>query len=282
VPSWQIQIPLKTRPTQKLALSLGKIILTGLLVLSFSLYFLYPQIFYCELIGLSGFKSGNGKIYFSPDIKTKEYAGLKRLVSRAESRIDSFYTGRNSSPKVIICRTPQQYRRYCSSTEGAGCSIGTPWGSTYVILNAQGMNTDVIAHEMSHIELLKRLGWWKTAREVPQWFNEGLALMLDRRFIVETDPVQRYRAYRAEWRYYTRNGRNRLSLKEISTISEFFKGDQRHVMTAYMTSGMEVSRWLIKDEKGALARLIKQMNEGRTFAEAYGAHQFKDSKKISE
>lgn len=273
---------MKTKPNRKLVLSFGKIVLTGLLVLSFSLYFLYPQIFYCELIGLSGFRSDNGKVYFSPDINARKYAGLKKLVSRAESRIDSFYSGRKSSPKIIICRTPQQYRRYCSSTEGAGCSIGTPWGSAYVILNAQGMNTDVIAHEMSHIELLKRLGWWKTARQVPQWFNEGLALMLDRRFVAETNPARRYRAYRSEWRYYTGNGRNVLTLNQISTIAEFFKGDQKHVMTAYMTSGMEVSRWLMKDEKAMLAGLIEQMNGGKTFADAYGAPGFKDSKKISE
>lgn len=262
-----------------------RLLLTGLIVLAGSLFFLYPQIFYCELIAFSNFKSTDKKVYFSPDIKSNKYKELKSIIAEAEARVDSFYQGKKSSPKIIICQTPQQYQKYCSSTEGAGCSIGTPWGSAYVILNAQGMNTDVIAHEMSHIELLKRIGWWRTTNDVPQWFNEGLALMLDRRFVVETSPRDRYRAYRYEWRYYTRNGRDLLLLKDISTMREFFRGDQKHVMTAYMTAGMEVSYWLLLRREAGLQRFIKKMQDGIPFEEAYGPmnpHHFKDSKKISE
>lgn len=255
------------------------------MILLGSLYFLYPQIFYCELIACSNFRSDNRKTYFSPNIPKRRYNGLQSIVAQAEARVDSFYKGRKSRPKIIICQTPQQYQRYCSSTEGAGCSIGTPWGNSYVILNAQGMNVDVIAHEMSHIELLKRVGWWRTTTDVPQWFNEGLALMLDRRFVSETAPRDRYQAYRYEWRYYTRNGRDILLLKDISTIGEFFRGDQRHVMTAYMTAGMEVSYWLLRRGDAGFQRFISAMEGGMIFEEAYGPvspHHFKDSKKISE
>ena len=262
-----------------------KFLLTGLIVLAGSLFFLYPQIFYCEFIAFSNFKSGDKKVYFSPDISLKKHKILKSTIAFAEARIDSFYQGKKSSPKIIVCQTAQQYRKYCSSTEGAGCSIGTPWGSSYVILNAQGMDTDVIAHEMSHIELLKRVGWWRTTNDIPQWFNEGLALMLDRRFVSETGPRDRYRAYRYEWRYYTRNGRDLLLLKDMSTMREFFGGDQKHVMTAYMTAGMEVSYWLLLRRESGLQRFMVAMRDGASFEEAYGPvnpHHFKDSKKISE
>jgi hypothetical protein len=262
-----------------------RFLLTGLIVLLGSLFFLYPQIFYCELIALSNFRSTDKKVYFSPDISRNKYETLKSTVALAEARVDSFYQGKISRPKIIICQTAQQYQKYCSSTEGAGCSIGTPWGSSYVILNAQGMNIDVIAHEMSHIELLRRIGWWRTTNDVPQWFNEGLALMLDRRFVSETSPRDRYRAYRYQWRYYTRNGRDLLLLKDISTMREFFGGDQKHVMTAYMTAGMEVSYWLLLRKETDLQHFIGKMQEGVPFEEAYGPmrpHHFKDSKKISE
>ncbi len=105
-------------------------------------------------------------------------------------RIDSFWLGKQAKPKLIICGTPQEYQKYCQSTEGAGCSLGTPWGQSYVILNAQGLNVDVISHEMSHVELLDRLGWWKTTMDIPQWFNEGTALMLDRRFVNNPDSLR--------------------------------------------------------------------------------------------
>ncbi|MCF0073538.1 hypothetical protein LZD49_23870 [Dyadobacter sp. CY261] len=262
-----------------------KFLLTGLIILLGSLFFLYPQILYCELISLSSFKSENGKLYFSPGISSKKYSSLKSSVAQAEARVDSFYNGRKSNPKIIICQTPQEYQTYCSSTEGAGCSIGTPWGNSYVILNAQDMNTDVVAHEMSHIELLGQIGWWKTTTDIPQWFNEGLALMLDRRFVSEKEPKERYKAYRYEWRYYTRNGRDLLLLKDISTMREFFEGDQKHVMAAYMTAGMEVSYWLLFRKDAGLQRFISEMQQGSSFGKAYGPanpHHFKDSKKISE
>ncbi|WP_353717577.1 hypothetical protein [Dyadobacter sp. 676] len=268
-------------PRRKVA----RFFLTGLPILLGSLFFLYPQIFYCELIAFSDFKSTDNKVYFGPGIGRDKYKTLKSTIALAEARIDSFYQCKKSNPKIIVCRTPQQYQKYCSSTEGAGCSIGTPWGSSYVILNAQGMNIDVIAHEMSHIELLKRVGWWRTTTGIPQWFNEGLALMLDRRFVSHTTPRERYRAYRYEWRYYTRDGRDLLLLKDISTMREFFGGDQRHVMTAYMTAGMEVSYWLLGHGDAGLQRFMEQMREGASFEEAYGPagpHHFKGSKKISE
>ncbi|GGM98775.1 hypothetical protein GCM10010967_35830 [Dyadobacter beijingensis] len=262
-----------------------RFLLTGFIILVGSLFFLFPQVFYCELIAFSNFKSTDKKVYFSPDINPNKYKSLKNTIALAGARVDSFYQGQKSSPKIIICHTPQQYQKYCSSTEGAGCSIGMPWGSAYVVLNAQGMNTDVIAHEMSHIELLERIGWWKTTSDVPQWFNEGLALMLDQRFVRQTDPRERYKSYRYEWRYYTRNGSDLLLLKDISTMRAFFGGDQQHVMTAYMTAGMEVSYWLLLRKNTGLQRFIAQMRDGASFTDAYGPanpHHFKDSKKISE
>ncbi len=280
MPSWQKIISLLN-----LRRKLIRFFLTGFIILLGSLFFLYPQIFYCELIAFSDFQSSDKKVYFSPDIKSTQYKKLQGIVAQAEARVDSFYNGKISNPKIIICQTQQQYQKYCSSTEGAGCSIGTPWGSSYVILSAQGMNTDVIAHEMSHIELLKRIGWWRTTNDIPQWFNEGLALMLDRRFVREIAPRDRYRAYRYEWRYYTRNGRDLLLLKDISTMREFFGGGQRHVMSAYMTAGMEVSYWLLLRREAGLQRFITKMQSGTSFEEAYGPmnpHHFKDSKKISE
>jgi hypothetical protein len=71
----------------------------------------------------------------------------------------------------------------------------------------------------------------------------------------------------------------------MSTMREFFGGDQKHVMTAYMTAGMEVSYWLLLRRESGLQRFMVAMRDGASFEEAYGPvnpHHFKDSKKISE
>ncbi|WP_229238830.1 hypothetical protein [Dyadobacter sp. Leaf189] len=289
---------MKDNPVPARALRIIKVIAALVFIIPASLFFLYPQVFHCELIAFSGFRE-SGSVYFSPEIKPASYKKLKRIVSLAEMRIDSFYTGKKSSPKIIICSNPQQYQRYCSSTEGAGCSVGTPWGNSYVVLNEQGANLDVIAHEMGHIELLKRIGWWKVTSEIPQWFNEGLALMLDRRFVNNPDPAGRYLEYMDEWMYYTGGGQQILELDQVATIKDFFNGGQKHVMLAYMSAGMEVSYWLALSGSKGLQRFVQNLNAGQSFEEAYaGAEQarlkeyyrklpsnplrYSDSEKISE
>jgi hypothetical protein len=256
-------------PVKKRISRTGRFLLIGVFVLIGSVFFLYPQIFYCELIALSSFQSPNGQTYYSPGIRNTAQSKIRKTISIAEMRVDSFYEGKKSNPKFIICSTQEQYRKYCSSNEGAGCSIGTPWGSSYVILNAQGLNADVVSHEMSHTELLARLGWWKTTTEIPQWFNEGLALMLDRRFVRNPDPVGRYLDYMDEWLYYTGGGQQIPELRDITSIKGFFNGGQRHVMRAYMSAGMEVSYWMVLAGKDGVNKLVSQLNAGKSFEESY-------------
>ncbi|WP_229203917.1 hypothetical protein [Dyadobacter alkalitolerans] len=285
--------------SQHLYFKLGKLFFIGFVVIIASLFFLYPQIFYCELIRFSGFRSDKGSIYYSADIKPVYYKKIKSIINRSEVRVDSFFDGKKANPVIIVCSNPQEYQKYCSSTEGAGCSLGTPWGNSFVILNTQGMNVDVISHEMSHTELLERLGWWTIATEIPQWFNEGIALMLDRRFVNNPDKIGRYYDYMDEWLYYTGGGQQILELRDMASIKGFFNANQKQVMLAYMSAGLEVSYWLILSEDDGLQRLIGEMKAGKSFEEAYqhGEAQkraywfkklptnplrFQDSKKISE
>ncbi|QRR02025.1 hypothetical protein [Dyadobacter sandarakinus] len=251
----------------------GKILLTGFFVLAASFFFLYPQIFYCEMIRFSSFQEAGDRHYFSPGISPKHYRKINRTIALAEARVDSFYHGKKSKPVFIICNRPDEYRRYCSSNEGAGCSIGTPWGSGFVVLNGQDANVDVASHELSHMELLTRLGWWKVTTRVPQWFNEGLALMLDKRFVNNPDPIGRYLDYMDEWQYYTGGGQELTELRDMEWLNDFFSGGQRQVMLAYMSSGMEVAYWLVLSEANGLSVFLEQMQQGKSFEDAYEAVQ---------
>lgn len=50
----------------------------------------------------------------------------------------------------------------------------------YVVIGPDGFNEDVIAHELLHSELRTRL---KNKDKVPEWFDEGLATVVDHRYI---------------------------------------------------------------------------------------------------
>lgn len=249
--------------------ALGKFFLVGLVLVIPGYFFLYPQVLHCQIIAFSNFEKVNDEIYASPFLDIPQRRNILGVIKKAEMRIDSFWQGKQSHPKVIVCETPQEYQKYCQSIEGAGCSLGTPWGQSYVILNAQGLNVDVISHEMSHVELLERLGWWKTTMDIPQWFNEGTALMLDKRFVNNPDSLGRYLDYMDEWLYQTGGGQNILELKDISSVKGFFVGGSKEVMLAYMTSGLEVSCWLAYNGKEGLPKLLTEIKKGRSFEESY-------------
>jgi hypothetical protein len=256
-------------PLMKRLAKACKFVIGGVILILFSVAFLYPQIFNCEIIRLSGFHQLRADVFVSPGLSAASFRNVLRDVRKAEARVDSFYMGKVSRPAIIICTSPDEYKKYCSSTEGAGCSLGTPWGSSFIVLNLQEMNVDVISHEMSHIELLSRVGWWKTTMDVPQWYNEGLALMLDQRFVSNRDSIGRYVDYLDEWSYYTKGGQEILELENIRTVKDFFSGDQRHVMLAYMSAGLEVSYWLYHSGEGSVDQLIKGLRAGGKFEDVY-------------
>lgn len=258
------------RNIKKRTLNVARYLVAGLAVTLLSAFYLYPQVFYCETVRLSDFNKIQNNVYASPDIKPGSFKLISKIVGSSVSRVDSFYNSVRSRPLVIICSDKSQYQKYCNSTDGAGCSLGTPWGSSFVVVSDQGLNVDVISHEMSHVELLAQLGWWKTLSQIPQWFNEGLALMLDKRFVSDPNPLKRYLRYRNEWLYYSAKEGQKLELKSIQSFKGFFAGDERHVMLAYMTSGMEVSYWLALSGDKGFHDFLAIMRNGTPFEEAYG------------
>ncbi|CAG5006395.1 hypothetical protein DYBT9275_03810 [Dyadobacter sp. CECT 9275] len=246
-----------------------KILVVGLIILLLSYVFLFPQLFYCQVLPFSDFRRISSDVYISPSVAGKRYNDIRKSIAASQARIEAFYTGRNSRPVIIVCNNDLEYEKYCNSKEGAGCSLGTPWGAYYVVLNRQGINTDVISHEMGHIELLSRLGWFKTQAQVPQWFNEGLALMLDKRFVNNPDAAGTYMDYMQEWLYFSKNGRKKLELHQIASLSGFFSGDQQRTLFAYMTSGMEISYWLARGGTKCLPGFLRDMESGMSFEQAY-------------
>ncbi len=132
----------------------------------------------------------------------------------------------------------------------------------------------MIAHELCHDELFARLGWWRVKRQIPQWFNEGLALMVDYRFSSPAlwehpDSTQTNSpGFDDEGRMpYAR--RPMLGLADLETTREFFGGDYSHVMLAYQTAADEVSRWLATVGRAGVPALTDAVGNGDDFSDAY-------------
>jgi len=74
---------------------------------------------------------------------------------------------------------PEQHAQYGIPSTPATVFY-TPFRAIMVI-GPDGINLDVLSHEMCHTELYHRLGWWRKEMRIPTWFDEGLAMQLDYR-----------------------------------------------------------------------------------------------------
>lgn len=241
-------------------------VLIGVFLLA-GYYFWFPAIWRCQTARFADFTELPGNVLVSNDATASERAELTKSIERSRVRIRQFWGTQLGNSRVIYCHDPQCYQRYALQDEGAGTSLGTPTGS-WIVLGPEGLNDDVISHEMCHDELFTRLGWFKTKNAVPQWFDEGLALMVDYRF-TNPDSTRRHLDYLDEWMLTTHHGSTALDLTEIRTVKGFFNGDAHHVRQAYLTSGLEVSRWLSVVGHRGLTELVLALRHGEAFDAAY-------------
>lgn len=261
--------------------------LSLLIALPIGTFILFPTLWRCFTISYaSQFEPvmiGERTLYISTDATPRQRDILLNHLEAASDRIRRFWGEQRGQAVIIYCPTQPQYAQYCSGGEGAGCSLGMPWGDSFLVLGPEGNSPDVMAHELCHDELFARLGWLTIKREVPQWFNEGLALMVDYRFSNASSTArERFLIYDAEWKYRA-YGPQGLSpqvvpgLPSLETTRDFFYGDYGRVMLAYLTAGREVSRWLATVGPTALPRLITDLSAGNKFADVY---QFAHVKKV--
>ncbi len=220
----------------------------------------FPQFLRCLFVTYDDFEEIKSMIFVEKSITVKQQDSLKSYVKNAKKRVVSFWGKQEGVAKIIFCKNAETYKKYCQSSEGAGCSIGTPFGS-WIILNQDGLNVDVIAHEMCHDELMARVGWWKTKKEIPTWFDEGLALMLDYRFVSSQDSIQRYIDYRTELSYLTPRP---IPLEELTTQKDFFGQNQLFTKIAYFSSAVAVSKKIsVKGKKEVFKTIENVKKEGK-------------------
>ncbi len=247
-------------------LFLVNLVLVGAFLLT-AYYFWFPAIWRCQTVGFANFTAYPGGLHVSNDATAHEREILLKSIAHARLRIRAFWGKQLGDSSIIFCHDKSCYSDYALLDEGAGTSLGTPTGS-WIVLGPEGLNDDVISHEMCHDELFTRLGWFKAKNSVPQWFDEGLALMVDYRF-TNPDTTRRHLEYLDEWMLMTHHGSDALELTDIRTVKGFFGGDRQHVNRAYLTAGLEVSRWLSVVGRNGMHELVRAMRHGESFEKAY-------------
>ncbi|RYC71444.1 MULTISPECIES: hypothetical protein [Spirosoma] len=249
-----------------------------LIALPIGFLLLYPQLWRCMRIGQTpGFRLLNGSpgVYVNQAATARQTSQLKAHVLTARNRISRFWGDRRGQAVLIYCPKQTDYEQYCLGGEGAGCSLGTPWGDSFLVLGPEGNNADVIAHELCHDELFARLGWWRVKRQIPVWFNEGLALMVDYRFSPPdlwdkpADTPAPADSFDVDEYQLPFTQRSVLPLSELESTRDFFGGGYERVMLAYQTAADEVSRWLTTVGRANVRVLTDAVASGQEFRQVY-------------
>jgi hypothetical protein len=130
---------------------------------------------------------GNG-LYAERGLPNADRRRLIEVVRDANQRVGSFYQGRTSAPAVLACFTSSCYKRI-----GGGGERGIAVRDQALMLSPRGIDPVIAAHELSHVEFHGRLG--PRRDQIPQWFDEGLAVLVsdDSRYLLPPTAPDRCR-----------------------------------------------------------------------------------------
>ncbi|MFI6292607.1 hypothetical protein ACIBEJ_13530 [Nonomuraea sp. NPDC050790] len=203
----------------------------------------YPSVAAAACPGCYGLRSAGDGVYVEEGVPP---ASVLATVAAARRLVGDFYGGRVTSPRVLACGTDA-----CYTGIGGGREKGVAVLNRAVMLSPGGLDPVIASHEMAHVELHARV-----SGEVPQWFDEGLAV------VVSGDP-----------RYLKPAGAGDRCLVEPPgplpvTLTEWLKAASADRQT-YAKAACQVSRWLSgHGGRDGLLRLINDLNTGTPFTTA--------------
>ena len=214
-------------------------------------------------------------IYVNPEMKKEKREEIILLYQKSRLRIDSIFGNTESKPFILVGTTNEVMQLFGNTDNPTQVKTGmthlTPFGA-YIILSPEGTNIDVLSHELSHAELMQRLGWQTRRKKIPIWFDEGLAMLVDKRF-------EYWKELHSDWKkltdietknsifpnHYKKDNKDRFSLQNLQTTEQFFTEDAQ---VHYFLAQEEVSRWYRKEGQQGILELIDKLKK-QSFEESY-------------
>ena len=229
------------------------ILLTPLLGLAIIHFIVFPQQTRSILIGFSSFQK-EGSLYFNPKTAKPYRDSLQTYIEKGRLRLIDIWGEQQCKPLYIYCYDKASFEKY-GSPFPVPALTHIKLGAR-IVISEEGVDQDIIAHEMMHAELYQRIGFFKWSSKIPSWFDEGLAMQNDYRNYYSEDTLKAL----------SDNFKNLPDLRTLETGAQFNSGSREKIMFNYMTAAHEIRKWYTKEK---LEKFIKAMNDGKSFEEAY-------------
>lgn len=196
------------------------------------------------------------QVYVERNMPAENTHRLLNIVEKARVRTAYFYGELVSSPDILFCATIECYRKF------GGIGLGYALGNR-IIISPYGARAAIVSHELSHIELAARLDWRQDLIDrVPQWFDEGTAVMVSLAYEFSDDA----------WLKANDNGASSPSLSELESRNDWNHitgADGRDMQRSYGTARREVARWYAKAGRRGLIQLLEALKTDQEFHAAY-------------
>ena len=141
---------------RKLFVRTGILVLLMLPTIALAHYLAFPQETSCIALPFSTF-SRHGAIYCSRDVSPKIVETLTKDVAMATAQNKILWGDLKAKPIFIFCNTENEFKKYGDSY-GSPATTNTKWGA-YIVISKDGLDPNIIAHEMCHAELYAQLGF---------------------------------------------------------------------------------------------------------------------------
>ncbi|MGB2739094.1 hypothetical protein [uncultured Pseudoalteromonas sp.] len=199
----------------------------------------------CEAVGLTDYEQVAPNIFALPSVENIEE--VLRSILDGRQRVDSTFGEMIAIPKIVIVANKVEANNFGANSTAT--AYYTPMG-TCIILGPKGQNVDVTAHELTHAEVGQRVGWLTHWLEIPVWFNEGVALIVDHRkpFLIENIDISQEAIG---------------SVKQLKSGRGFFGGTNTH--ENYVASRMAVNNL----EPLQLYQKLERVRNGESFESVF-------------
>jgi len=203
------------------------------------------------------------RVYVDPKMTEMQRLALTEAITTARQRIHLYYGNVVAEPEIIACSTEQCFQRIGGETARA-----KSYGAAKMLLSPRGLTAPMIAHEWSHAEFSTRVGGSFAAKDIPRWFDEGLAVL------VSNEPTHSEEI----WQAINEAGITTPALNELESREKWLTAVKKYGDAAtnkeqykvvYATAGHEVRHWYRKAGKSGLSQLIEAIRQGKPFIQAY-------------
>jgi hypothetical protein len=189
-------------------------------------------------------------VYVEESMPPSQRAALLETVGAAKGRVSAFFGRLKGKPNIFACATEA-----CFVSNGGFTAKGTVYGSSRVLLSPRGLGLVTLSHELTHVELYRRVGDFRAWHAIPPWFDEGLAVL------VSQDPDYTIES----WLRATDNGRGAPALKLLGNAVPWAEGQ-----LSYGTAKQVVGQWYARVGSEGLLRLIRGIKAGGEFDFLFG------------